>query len=334
MEAAPASDPGVSIDLFDSMSMIYSSGTTGVPKGIEHTHYARLMSTIQVRAGAPHRSLRDDDLYNAALYERHLDRDAPDRLRGPTVVLVSRFAPDVFQAVGQKTWNPYLLVPTQSVVLLEYAGSRIRPRPLDARAPLWRAAAQQCHIRPAQREHSRHMGIYEVYGMTEGFVTVALPEDWERGRRGSVGVPLYACDVGSSTRPGTRSGRARRGRCSGYSPGLMKGYRGAPELTQELIWHGPRNRTYVRSGDIGRVDEDGYVYVERREGHDVDLGGLNVFASDVEEVCAFAHPDVVEVAAVAVPHPSGWRRLCSSRSCDQEAQLLRAADGVGERAIR
>jgi acyl-CoA synthetase (AMP-forming)/AMP-acid ligase II len=145
-------------------------------------------------------------------------------------------------------------------------------------------------------------GLYEVYGMTEGFVTVATPADWERGKRGSVGVPIYACDIRVIDSDGREVGRGEVGEIVGYSPGLMRGYRGAVDVTREMIWQGPRGRTYLRSGDVGRLDEDGYVYIEGRLKDMIKSGGLNVFASDIEEVFS-KHPDVVEVAAVSIPHP-------------------------------
>jgi len=147
-------------------------------------------------------------------------------------------------------------------------------------------------------------GLYEVYGMTEGFVTVAVPEDWERGKRGSVGVPLYACDIRIIDEAGNEVPRGEAGEIAGYSPGLMKGYYNAPELTREIIWRGPWNRTYLRSGDIGRLDEDGFLYIEGSVKDMIKSGGLNVFAADIEEVFS-RHPDVVEVAAIAIPH-SKW----------------------------
>ena len=141
--------------------------------------------------------------------------------------------------------------------------------------------------------------------MTEGFVTVAVPEDWERGKRGSVGIPIYACDVRIIDETGNELPPGEAGEIAGYSPGLMKGYRGAPALTQELVWRGPRGRTYIKSGDIGRLDEDGFLYVEGRVKDMIKSGGLNVYASDIEGVFT-EHPDVVECAAIAIPHPK-WQ---------------------------
>jgi acyl-CoA synthetase (AMP-forming)/AMP-acid ligase II len=226
----------------------------------------------------------------------------PTVYAGGTVVLLPKFSAEAFfGAVQRSRCTHTFMVPTQSVVLIESGigerydlssmrvllsgGQRLNSTTFDRLAGLFSGT-----------------GLYEVYGMTEGFVTLAIPEDWKRGKRGSVGVPLYACDVRIVDDAGEELEAGQVGEIAGYSPGLMKGYRGAPQMTSELIWVGPRGRTYIRSGDAGRIDEDGYIYIEGRFKDMIKSGGLNVFASDIEE--AFSqHPDVVECAAISVPHP-------------------------------
>ena len=81
----------------------------------------------------------------------------------------------------------------------------------------------------------------------------------------------------------------------------MKGYYNDPARTQELIWRSPKGRTYLRSGDLGRLDEDGYLYVAGRIKDMIKSGGINVFATDIEDVF-MRHPQVSEVAVIGVPH--------------------------------
>lgn len=82
----------------------------------------------------------------------------------------------------------------------------------------------------------------------------------------------------------------------------MKHYHNRPEATEEIIWRDEWGRTYIRTGDIGRFDEDGFLYILDRKRDMIVTGGVNVFASDIEDV-AIGHPDVAEVAVIAVPHP-------------------------------
>ena len=302
IESASHSDPGVDIELADSMSIIYSSGTTGTPKGIEHTHYGRLMYPLGFGPGLK------IDRYTTTVCTTPLYTNGtwivmlPTVYAGGTVILLSKFTPEAFfEAIEREACTHTFMVPTQAVVVLE---SGIENN-YDLRSMRMLLSGGQ-RLNSSTFDNLAEMfpdsGIYEVYGMTEGFVTLAIPEDWARGKRGSVGVPLYACDVRIIDADGNEVSPGEVGEIAGYSPGLMKGYRGAPELTRELVWHGPRGRTYLRSGDMGRLDDDGFLYIEGRSKDMIKSGGLNIFASDIEEVFS-RHPDVIEVAAIAVPHP-------------------------------
>ena len=91
------------------------------------------------------------------------------------------------------------------------------------------------------------------------------------------------------------------GDITGYGPALMKGYYRRPDITSKMIWRDPQGRTFLRSGDLGRMDEDGYLYIAGRIKDMIKSGGINVYASDIEEVF-MQHPDVVEVAAIGIPH--------------------------------
>ena len=81
----------------------------------------------------------------------------------------------------------------------------------------------------------------------------------------------------------------------------MRGYYKQPDKTAEAMWTDERGRTYLRTGDIGRQDEDGYLYVLDRKKDMIISGGQNVYPIDIEEVVS-RHPDVAEVAVIGVPH--------------------------------
>ena len=86
-----------------------------------------------------------------------------------------------------------------------------------------------------------------------------------------------------------------------YGGWAMRGYHANVEQTQLAIWSDERQRTFIRSGDIGRLDEDGYLYVVDRKKDMIITGGFNVFPSDIEAVLS-SHPDVIEAACIGVPH--------------------------------
>ena len=91
------------------------------------------------------------------------------------------------------------------------------------------------------------------------------------------------------------------GEIVGYNAGLMKGYHNRPEATAEVIWRDDLGRTFLRTGDMGRFDEDGFLYILDRKKDMIISGGINVFASDIEEVL-IQHPNVSDVAVIAGPH--------------------------------
>ena len=300
VDAQSADDPDVDIVLSDSMSIIYSSGTTGAPKGIEHSHLARHM--YSVGAGPAFGVDRyatvvcSTPLYTNGTWINML----PAVYFGGTVVLLSKFSGRAFiDAVDREGGTHAFLVPTQIIVILAEeakpgAMNTLRGI-LSGGAPLTTTTFNELRARYPQ------VGLYEIYGITEGFITVAEPRDWERGKRGSVGKPLFGADVRIIDEHGRLLPRGETGEIVAWSAGLMKGYYRDTPRTEEMIWRGPKNRTYLRSGDIGRLDEDGFVYVSGRAKDMIISGGINIFASDIEEAF-MEHPEVKEVAAIGVPH--------------------------------
>ena len=82
---------------------------------------------------------------------------------------------------------------------------------------------------------------------------------------------------------------------------MRRGYYRQPQKRAEAIWADERGRTYLRSGDIGRLNEDGYLYVLDRKKDMIISGGQNIYPIDIEEVVS-RHPDVAEVAVIGIPH--------------------------------
>jgi acyl-CoA synthetase (AMP-forming)/AMP-acid ligase II len=144
-------------------------------------------------------------------------------------------------------------------------------------------------------------GLMELYGMTEGLGTILKPEDVV-AKTGSVGPPIAGTDIRIVDDDGNEVPTGEVGEIVGMSGGMMQGYLNRPEATEEVVWINERGEPYLRSGDIGRFDEDGFLYILDRKKDMIVTGGVNVFASDIEEVM-IRHPDVYEVAVIAVPHP-------------------------------
>jgi acyl-CoA synthetase (AMP-forming)/AMP-acid ligase II len=136
--------------------------------------------------------------------------------------------------------------------------------------------------------------FYELYGVTEGFVTVLDRDDAGR-KTASVGVPppLYELRIVDADGVDLPSGQV--GEIVGRGPTTMSGYHARPDLTSQTLVDG-----WVHSGDLGYVDEDGFLFLVDRKKDLVISGGVNVFPRDIEEV-AIQHPDVLDVAVFGVP---------------------------------
>merc|ERR1712196_92943 len=87
----------------------------------------------------------------------------------------------------------------------------------------------------------------------------------------------------------------------------MKGYHRNEQATQDIIWRGPNGRTYIRTGDIGRFDEDGFLYIVDRIKDMIVSGGFNVFPTDLEQVVS-RHEDVLDVTVIGIPHEK-WQEV-------------------------
>ncbi len=90
------------------------------------------------------------------------------------------------------------------------------------------------------------------------------------------------------------------GEVVGHSPGMMTGYHRQPEKTREAEWHDPSGKRFIRTGDVGRFDEDGFLVLMDRKKDMIISGGFNIYPSDLEQVLR-DHPGVLEVAVVGVP---------------------------------
>jgi long-chain acyl-CoA synthetase len=286
------------VSMTDDCNIIYSSGTTGVPKGIVHTHASRAMFTyglrMMFRIDGGTITVVTTPLYTNGTWMTLLPTVAAG---GTTVVMAEFSALALLDLVERERCTHTFMVPTQLGLVL--AEPSFDARDLSSLRIVVSAAAP---LRvDTKREILRRMtrGLMELYGMTEGVGTVLLPEDMD-AKLASVGRPIPGTEIRIVDDDGRELPAGQVGEIVGLSPGVMRGYYKKPKESEALMWRDPSGRPFVRTGDIGRVDADGFVYVLDRKKDMILTGGVNVYASDIEE--AFArHPDVADVAAIAVP---------------------------------
>uniref|UniRef100_A0A832A381 AMP-dependent synthetase n=1 Tax=Desulfacinum infernum TaxID=35837 RepID=A0A832A381_9BACT len=293
-EGAPDSEPHVPlIEDQDPFNIMYSSGTTGLPKGIVHTHLIRAMygacfasalrmtpESVTLHAGAI--------VFNGAFVDL-----MPTMFLGATYVLMRQFdAEHYIETVARHQATHVILVPSQIVAILNAPNCSFDK--LQSLQMVMSLGA------PLHMEHKERLNrllpgrFYELYGLTEGFITILDKLDYPRKPK-SVGVPppLFEMKIldekGQEVPPGTV------GEICGRGPILMPGYYKRPDLTAEAIRNG-----WLHSGDMGYVDDDGFLYLVDRKKDMIISGGVNVYPRDIEEIIV-QHPSVREAAVFGLP---------------------------------
>ncbi|QIG54037.1 acyl--CoA ligase [Altererythrobacter sp. BO-6] len=308
---APAFEPAPK----DPFNIIYSSGTTGIPKGIVHSHQMRWRqfaptAASYLGAGIPVRSLASTPLYSNTTMVAFL----PVLLAGGTVNIMGKFNTlEWLERAQAHGVTVTMLVPVQY--------QRLMAEPRFDQFDLSALKLKYCTSAPFSAELKAEVlrrmpgGLIEIYSMTEGGVVCLLPCHDFPGKLHTVGRPAPGSELkvldddDRPVPPGTP------GNLIGRSQTMMSGYKNQPEKTREGYWTDPETGdVWQRMGDIGRVDEDGFVELVGRAKDMIISGGFNIFPSDLEAELD-KEPDVLEAAVVGVPSqrwgetPVGFVRL-------------------------
>jgi acyl-CoA synthetase (AMP-forming)/AMP-acid ligase II len=303
----------------DLFNIMFTSGTTGTPKGIMHTHFVRAMYCFLM--GAAFRMTPESVTLHAGaiVFNGAFVTMMPTFWNGARYVLMPQFdATAMIETIARERVTHVMLVPAQIIAAL--GAPNFSPDKL---------ASLECILSlgaPLLQEHKDRLNallpdrFYELYGLTEGFITVLDRSDAVR-KSGSVGVPLPSSAMRILREDGTECAPREIGEICGMTPIRMAGYYKRPDLTAQTIRDG-----WVHSGDVGYVDEDGYLYIVDRVKDMIDSGGMKIYPKDVEEV-AIRHPDVHEVAVFGVPHEK-WGETPVA------AVILREGASVAAEALR
>jgi len=279
----------------------YTGGTTGVPKGAMLSHGALVANVMQCKAW--HASVRPGDRILAIMPFFHVYGLTVVMnlavLNSMTMVLIPR--PDlrhIFLAIQKHRPRFFPGAPRIYILLSE---SRDLAK-YDLRSIEWFLSGSAPLPVEVMRRFEELTGgkVLEGYGLTEAApVTHSNPREGVR-KPGSVGIPLPDVDCRIvDIETGTREvSQGEAGELCLRGPNIMEGYWQRPEETAAVIRDG-----WLRTGDIVRMDEDGYFYVVDRVKEMVIVSGFKVYPREVDEVL-YAHPAVLEAAAVGVPHPS------------------------------
>jgi acyl-CoA synthetase (AMP-forming)/AMP-acid ligase II len=294
----PETNPGVAIDKLDDFNIIYSSGTTGVPKGILHDHRTRISywATRDAFAYGPDtRLIVSTPLYsNTTLFAL-----LPALAWGGTVILLPRSDTRNFLRLAEKEKATHTMqVPVQY--------HRLHDFPDFGKYDLSSFQWKFCTSAPLQPRFKTWLitdwpgGFTEVYGMTEGGVGCFLNAHEHPDKVHTVGYAREGTEIRVVDGAMNEVPRGQIGELIGWSGFMMTGYYNKPDKTTESRWTDPDGKVWQRSGDMGRMDEDGFITLLDRAKDMIISGGFNIYAADLEAEL-LKHPDVDDAAVIAVP---------------------------------
>jgi long-chain acyl-CoA synthetase len=291
--------PQGAVDPEQTAVLLYTGGTTGVPKGAMLSHRNLVSNVLQARAWFTRLRPGQDTTLAVIPFFHSYGMTAAMNLSvstGTRLVLLPRFQVEmVLQAVARYRPQIFPGVPTMYMALISHP--QVRRYDLRSISACISGAAPLPVQVQTRFEELTGGRLVEGYGLTEASpVTHANPLFGTR-KTGSIGIPFpdtdarIVDDAGRPLPPGEVGELAVRG------PQVMQGYWNQPQETAQVLRDG-----WLLTGDMARMDDDGFFYIVDRKKELIITGGLNVFPREVEEVL-YAHPAVLEAAAVGTPDP-------------------------------
>jgi long-chain acyl-CoA synthetase len=284
----------------DTAVILYTSGTTGKPKGAELTHSNLLLNSTVVAPklmpDAPdgHRALATLPLFHS--FGQTVIQNAMIATGG-SFTLLARFTPEeAFELIERDRLTVFAGVPTMYFALLHHRGDRAHDLS-TLMVCLTGGAPMPIEVMNAFEEKF-NVEIFEGFGLSETSPVASFNMSGKPRKAGSIGYPVWGvelCIVNDADEPLADD---ERGEICIRGHNIMKGYLGRPDATKEALRGG-----WFHSGDIGYRDSDGCYWIVDRKKDMILRGGFNVYPREVEEVL-YEHEDVVEAAVIGVPHES------------------------------
>lgn len=280
-------------------ALAYTSGTTGLPKGVLLSHRSRAITFMAM--AAEYRCFGPDDNFLALAPMCHgagFVFACAGLFFGATTTLFASHDPEaILQRIGRGDVTGVFMVPTHFSRIFALPPATLeRNRGHALRTIISNAAALPQHLKEAAIDHFGEGLLHETYGSTEGgIVTNIGPADLRR-KPGSVGHPFANVEVKLVRGDGSRANPGEPGELLCRGPTSFNGYWQRPDDTRTTIIDG-----WITVGDIAIADDDGFITIIDRKKDMVVTGGINVYPREIENVIA-TMPGVREVAVVGTPH--------------------------------
>lgn len=317
-EASRADEPEIAADGDDRMFIMYTSGTTGLPKGVVHTHATSMWGSLTVNMTC---DVRPGDNYLQVMPLFHVGALTPAMAiiqRGGKLVIMRSFQPNaVFDAIANERCSIGLLVPA----MLQMMWNAPRRTEVDVSSVRWMlSGAAPVPVSVIQDYASIGIEIHQVYGLTEtcGPACVIGSAD-AISKAGSAGPAFFHTEVRVVDGDGRDVAVDEVGEVLVNGPHIMAEYWNRPEATAESMQDG-----WLRTGDLATVDAEGFVYIQDRMKDMIIAGGENIYPAEIENALT-DHPAILECAVIGLPSKK-WGEVPMAIVSLQEGESLTAAD--------
>ena len=278
-------------------NIIYSSGTTGLPKGIVHSHSCRFAwaqgMSISLRYDSSAKTLLSLGLYSNISWVAFLNTI----LVGGTMYVVTKFdAEECMQAIQEYQITHFAMVPIQYQKILTHENF--------SQYNLSSIKATMCCGSPLTVEMKKTImdnlpgDFIELYGLTEGLITILPPEEMNE-KINSVGRPYPGQELMIIDNDDNPVETGESGEIVGISAVLMSGYLNNEKANSDATWYDKNNRKWLRTGDIGRLDDDGFLYLVDRKKDMIISGGQNIYPADIEAILS-RREEIKELAVIGI----------------------------------
>ncbi len=302
----------------DVAVILHTSGTTGKPKGAMLTH-GNLSRNCEVSM----RTLVEtgpDDVVMGCLPLFHVFGLTcglnGSVLAGAMMTLIPRFDPrKALEVIERDRVTVFEGVPTMYSALLSVADEASPKATRSLRTCVSGGAALPVQVLN-DFEKAFGCSVLEGYGLSESSPAAAFNHPNRERKAGSIGTPIEGVEMRVVDLDGAEVPQGQTGEIQIRGHNIMKGYWNLPEATKATI----TADGWLNTGDVGKVDEDGYFYIVDRTKDMIIRGGYNVYPREIEEVL-YEHPDVAEAAVIGVPHDSLGEEVAAAVALKKDAQV-------------